>query len=153
MVEADRYVSKRVLPAHHKKKFKLVSLSLQSHENEAICTLVYGQAGNFDWELLASVDFKQHGAAPPGHWHLNRTSGGGVLAHSHVSAIARTQTKGDPKRTEWGKGEVWHGTPESCPLWWLFIPRGMRYASMPKRIRALLDQFDISDSDQSSSED
>jgi len=147
VVEADTYVSKRVLRDHRQKKFKLVCLALESNENEVVSTLVYGRARQ--WELLASVDFKQHGAAPPGHWHLNRTSSGGVVPHSHVSVQVTVQRKHKKHpRTQWGKAEVWHGTPESCPLWWLFLPRGTRYASTPKRIRGLMDAFDV-DSDES----
>lgn len=145
VLEADLYVSKRVLPSHRHKKFKLVGLALEADKHTVVSTLVYGRSGANQWELLASVDFKQHGVAPPGHWHLNRTSRGGIMPHSNVSVQVKVKVglKAKPSRTQWGKGEVWHGAPDSCPLWWLFLPRGMRYASETKRIRNLMATFDV----------
>lgn len=71
------------------------------------------------WFLLASVDFCQHGSAPPGHWHLNRTPTGERVEH-------------------WGPhGDVYHGSCWSCPLWWLVIPAGMDYRARPERLELL----------------
>eukprot|EP00808_Paulinella_micropora_P031321 g22053.t1 len=68
-----------------------------------------------EWQPLCSVDFVRHGTAPPGHWHLNRTSDGDVMQH-------------------WGDGgSVFHGRPEMCPVWWLLIPDGTEYLNVPKR--------------------
>ena len=65
--------------------------------------------------LVASVDFLRHGEAPPGHWHLNVAPLGEAVPH-------------------WGpSGDVWHGDPRLCPVWWQLIPHGADYAAVPER--------------------
>eukprot|EP00591_Stephanopyxis_turris_P007715 CAMPEP_0195519144 /NCGR_PEP_ID=MMETSP0794_2-20130614/14455_1 /TAXON_ID=515487 /ORGANISM="Stephanopyxis turris, Strain CCMP 815" /LENGTH=424 /DNA_ID=CAMNT_0040648253 /DNA_START=67 /DNA_END=1341 /DNA_ORIENTATION=+ len=89
------------------------------------------------WELLASVDFAQHGSAPPGHWHLNRNSCGDVLPHLSLSL------KHDDNEDR-GKGserQVWHGEEDCCPLWWQFIPNGMVYKREPERLKRLFHEL------------
>jgi hypothetical protein len=75
------------------------------------------------WELIASVDFSQHGSALPGHWHLNRTSGGDLVPHLSLEC-------GQDKNNR----EVWHGNENCCPLWWHFIPIDMSYKEKPQQI-------------------
>uniref|UniRef100_A0A7S4NC56 Uncharacterized protein n=1 Tax=Odontella aurita TaxID=265563 RepID=A0A7S4NC56_9STRA len=77
------------------------------------------------WVLTASVDFAPHGSAPPGHWHLNRTTCGDILPHLRLSL---------------GQGEkrnVWHGGEDCCPLWWHFVPEGMVHKNVPPRLQSL----------------
>eukprot|EP00565_Helicotheca_tamesis_P000347 CAMPEP_0185740062 /NCGR_PEP_ID=MMETSP1171-20130828/36868_1 /TAXON_ID=374046 /ORGANISM="Helicotheca tamensis, Strain CCMP826" /LENGTH=362 /DNA_ID=CAMNT_0028411801 /DNA_START=143 /DNA_END=1231 /DNA_ORIENTATION=- len=76
------------------------------------------------WELLASVDFSQHGSAMPGHWHLNRNMCGDLLPHMSIRFDEES-----------GEQCTWHGREDCCPLWWHFIPEGMAYKNMPDRIR------------------
>lgn len=74
--------------------------------------------GKSRWEALASVDFDQHGAAPPGHWHLNRGPNGDTMQH-------------------WGPtiNNIFHGDPRGCPLWWLLIPENFKYKNIPHRLQ------------------
>jgi hypothetical protein len=88
------------------------------------------------WELLASVDFAQHGSALPGHWHLNTTSCGDVLPHLQIS------------EEEGGGRETWHGVEDSCPLWWHFIPSGMSHKNTPHRLKTLFEEFTGPEEDQ-----
>jgi len=81
------------------------------------------------WELIASVDFSQHGSALPGHWHLNRTSNGDLVPHLSLGI-------GDEDSHQ---REVWHGHEDGCPLWWQFIPNGMVYKEKPRRLLLSLD--------------
>jgi hypothetical protein len=86
--------------------------------------LIFVRTENDEWWLLASVDFDQHGSSPAGHWHVNRAPLGELVPH-------------------WGsRGEVLHGGPSGCPLFWLLIPKEATYSSTPRRskIIALLDE-------------
>ena len=67
------------------------------------------------WNILTSVDFLQHGEAPPGHWHVNRAPLGEFVPH-------------------WGpSNDVVHGKPADCPVWWQLIPKGFKYCIPPER--------------------
>ena len=85
------------------------------------------------WELLASVDFSQHGSAAPGHWHLNKTSSGDLVPHLGLS-----ETEGDRR-------ETWHGAEDGCPLWWHFIPSCMVHKTIPRRLLYLLEDLNSAD--------
>uniref|UniRef100_A0A6U3UCD6 Uncharacterized protein n=1 Tax=Ditylum brightwellii TaxID=49249 RepID=A0A6U3UCD6_9STRA len=86
------------------------------------------------WELLASVDFAQHGSALPGHWHLNRNMCGDLLPHMSIRFDTEENGGGS------SSNEVWHGREDCCPLWWHFIPEGMNYKKMPSRLRKYYDE-------------
>jgi hypothetical protein len=100
--------------------FKVVSVA-SSDARDCICKNFIYYREKRKWLPLASVDFEQHGAAPPGHWHLNRGPHGDKVEH-------------------WGVDlhNIFHGDPMHCPLWWLFIPRSKHYANLPQRVAHLV---------------
>mmetsp|Transcript_15466 Transcript_15466/g.31786 ORF Transcript_15466/g.31786 Transcript_15466/m.31786 type:complete len:339 (-) Transcript_15466:111-1127(-) len=108
-----------VLAINEKKKKRGNGAGTCGSQNEqrmvAKHNLIFARTDDNEWWLLASVDFEQHGSAPPGHWHMNRAPLGEVIPH-------------------WGpRGEVFHGGPGSCPLFWFLIPEGTSYSSIPRR--------------------
>jgi|GEM_PF-4364571 RHS repeat-associated protein len=66
---------------------------------KAIQNTIYNGKG----DAVGQVDFKQHGTAPPGHWH--------------------EFPPGDPKS---GHGpDAPHNSPDTAPVWWSDVPEGM----------------------------
>lgn len=123
--EANEHVTKR--SGHLSQQFKVVSVSLAVDSDTVRSNLVYAKGDSGWWNLLASVDFARHGSAEPGHWHLNRSPNEQTIEHYAF------------------KGEVWHGSPENCPLWWMLIPAGKQYHMTPDRVAKL--QMAVDDSD------
>lgn len=110
----------RVLQSQALEQFKVVSVSAFPWHDVIQKNFIFFKStkdGKSRWEPLASVDFDQHGAAPPGHWHLNRAPDGDVMQH-------------------WGPhiNKTFHGDPAKCPLWWLLIPEHFRYKNKPDRL-------------------
>eukprot|EP01062_Namystynia_karyoxenos_P070579 TRINITY_DN65942_c0_g1_i1.p1 TRINITY_DN65942_c0_g1~~TRINITY_DN65942_c0_g1_i1.p1 ORF type:complete len:477 (+),score=127.00 TRINITY_DN65942_c0_g1_i1:68-1432(+) len=97
-------------------RFKVVSVCRADDPCRVVHNFVYARDSASRWQLFCSVDFAQHGeGAPPGHWHVNRAPLGELVPH-------------------WGpSGEVWHGAPEGCPVWWHLIPEGTTYFGRPER--------------------
>ena len=95
--------------------FKVVSVVTPETPMEVNHNMIYFKDKRNVWTLLCSVDFMAHGDAPPGHWHFNRAPLGELVPH-------------------WGPGNnVFHGSPEACPVWWHLIPVGMKYRTTPER--------------------
>eukprot|EP00299_Pterocystis_sp_00344_P008816 c3491_g1_i1.p1 GENE.c3491_g1_i1~~c3491_g1_i1.p1 ORF type:complete len:319 (+),score=73.04 c3491_g1_i1:75-959(+) len=101
-------------------QFKIVSVSTESDPMVIRFNLIYTKGATGSWTVLASVDFAQHGSAPPGHWHLNRNTHSQIIEHHAI------------------QGDVWHGSPDTCPIWWLLIPQGRKYHLIPERVRRLM---------------
>lgn len=98
--------------------FKVVSVADVKWPTVIRKNFIYGVDDGDRWTLVASVDLQQHGSAAPGHWHLNRTPHGDIIPHYHGE----------------GKSEgTFHGTADSCPIWWHLVPRGMTHLCCPDR--------------------
>eukprot|EP01065_Artemidia_motanka_P042831 TRINITY_DN5806_c0_g1_i1.p1 TRINITY_DN5806_c0_g1~~TRINITY_DN5806_c0_g1_i1.p1 ORF type:complete len:460 (+),score=129.45 TRINITY_DN5806_c0_g1_i1:54-1382(+) len=95
-------------------KFKVVCACSSDTPQIVSHNFIYKRSES-QWRLLVSVDFLRHGEAMPGHWHLNRAPLGELVPH-------------------WGPGgDVWHGEPSSCPVWWQLIPDGLKHREIPER--------------------
>eukprot|EP01059_Diplonema_ambulator_P025299 TRINITY_DN42343_c0_g1_i1.p1 TRINITY_DN42343_c0_g1~~TRINITY_DN42343_c0_g1_i1.p1 ORF type:complete len:417 (+),score=120.89 TRINITY_DN42343_c0_g1_i1:54-1304(+) len=103
-------------PPKAEHRYKVVSVTPHETPLEVSHNLVYCRDRTDTWVLMFSVDFMKHGDdAPSGHWHINRAPLGELIPH-------------------WGpSNSVFHGTPDSCPIWWQLIPKGMTYHSIPER--------------------
>eukprot|EP00659_Diplonema_papillatum_P004500 gene4500-6970_t len=96
--------------------FKVVSV-VMPHDPMTVMhnVIYYHEPKRKVWRALVSVDFCRHGSAPSGHWHLNRAPLGELVPH-------------------WGpSNDIFHGDPVKCPIWWMLLPEGMRYHSVPER--------------------
>eukprot|EP01061_Rhynchopus_euleeides_P000353 TRINITY_DN1022_c0_g1_i1.p1 TRINITY_DN1022_c0_g1~~TRINITY_DN1022_c0_g1_i1.p1 ORF type:complete len:449 (+),score=102.50 TRINITY_DN1022_c0_g1_i1:73-1347(+) len=103
------------LSANPEQLFKVVSVVTPDDPQVVSHNAIYCKDRAGKWVILLSVDFMHHGEAPPGHWHLNRAPLGEFVPH-------------------WGpSNDVYHGSPEACPLWWLLIPEGLSYKELPER--------------------
>jgi len=97
--------------------FKVVSFTGEEKPNVVSKNVIYVKnREKRAWEVIASVDFAQHGQGnPSGHWHLNRTPDGDIMAHWGLSI-----------------SKIFHGAVDCCPFWWHLIPEGYSY---PKGLR------------------
>jgi len=95
---------------------KVVSVGTLESPDIIERNFIYAKTKEKKWKLITSVDFDQHGVAPPGHWHLNRAPDAGLMEHWGVSI-----------------SNIYHGNPKKCPLWWFLIPKGKTYNKTPDR--------------------
>jgi len=118
-LKADvRYINKMVskMSDSSMEKFKVVSVPDCDNKEIVQKNFIYYKKKDGQWRLITSVDFDQHGSAPPGHWHLNRSPDGSIMEHWGASLSG-----------------IFHGNPKKCPFWWLLIPEGKRYKKKPDR--------------------
>eukprot|EP00040_Diaphanoeca_grandis_P028349 m.164031 g.164031 ORF g.164031 m.164031 type:complete len:432 (+) comp31319_c0_seq1:223-1518(+) len=99
---------------------KVVSVAKTDEPHLVRKNFIYAVDRGDNWCLVASVDFEKHGEAPSGHWHINRACEGELIPHFYELETC-------------GKGNVFHGDVDSCPLWWLMIPHEKQYWIHPVR--------------------